>query len=356
MLIVECVARLIDKLRAPRPAVTTAPDPATFPIASPWSPASDLQRIVFEDIFGSTIPENTRSAAMKLSPISRSRNLLVTTICRNPLVAMQRDQRPEGQPSWLHRTNTAQTPQHRIAWTVDDLIFYGRSCWWRENDAAGFPLLVQRLNIGEWSINDDNRVEVNGEQVRDDQVIVFTGLHEGILSYADRSLRDAHRLNEIVSERLEDPAPMIDLHQVEGDDLTEAERDALVDAWKAARRKKGGAAVGYTNKAIEARVLGDALGDQLLIEARNAAALELARHVGVAASRIDATVDKASLTYETTTGRNQEFVDFDLELYTTPITARLSLDDCVPAGTRVAFDMGDFTNPDASPTGPALED
>lgn len=345
---------LLDKIRAPRTAGGTV-DPATLPISSPWS-SGDLQRIVFEDIFGTAIPANTRASAMQLPAISRARNLLVTTICRFPLAAYRADARLEVQPSWLTRTNLAQSPQHRIAWTVDDLIFYGRSCWWVERGSDGFPLSVQRLNQGEWEVNDDNRVLVNGTPVRDDQVIIFTGLHEGILSYASKTLADARRLYEIVRDRLENPAPMIDLHQTEGADLAEEDRNKLLAMWRRSRRAEGGAAVGYTNKAIEARVLGEGLGEALLIEARNAASLDLARHIGVAAGRIDATAPKASLNYETTTGRNQEFVDFDLALYTTPITARLSLDDCVPVGQRVVLELGDFTAPAPSPAGPAFED
>lgn len=345
---------LLDRIRAPRPNGGTI-DPSTLPMSSPWA-TSDLQKILWDDIFGTVLPPNTRAAAMELSPISRSRNLLVSTICRLPLAAYSRDVRLDPQPSWISRTDTAQSPQHRMAWTVDDLIFYGQSCWWREKGADTFPSHAQRLNQDEWEVDDDNRVRVNGTPVSSEQVIMFTGLHEGILTYAKKDLRDAHRLYEIVADRLQNPAPVIDLHQTEGADLNETERDELLAVWRRARRAEGGAAVGYTNKAIEAKVLGDSLGENLLIEARNASALDLARHVGVAAGRIDATAPKASLNYETTTGRNQEFVDFDLALYMTPITARLSLDDCVPRGQRIAFELGDFTGPTPSAAGPTLED
>ena len=102
--------------------------------------------------------------------------------------------------------------------------------------------------------------------------------------------------------------------------------------------------------------MGDATGDQLLVEARNAASLDLARIIGISAGMLDATAPKASLNYETTTGRNQEFVDFDLALYLTPIVSRLSQDDIVPAGTRVAFDLADFMGQTPTLTGPTLED
>lgn len=347
---------LIDRLRAPQ-AGPVLPDPSTLPVASPWS-SGDLSPVVAADIFGTTPPSNSRAAAMKLPPVARARNLIVSTGCRIPLRAYAGEtQRPDGDAPFLYRTGTATTWQHRNAWTIDDLIFYGWSLWIKTAvDAARFPLSADRVDRAAWAINSDNRVEINGSPVDDDKVILIPGLHEGILTYGVDAITDTRELYRIVRDRIENPIPAIDLHQTEGDDLPKPERDELIAGWKAARRAKGGAAVGYTNKAIEARELGAGAGNDLLIEARNAAALDLARVVGVAASRIDATAPKSSLNYETTAGRNQELVDFDLALYLTPISARLSMDDCVPRGSRVAHDFTDFTAVDPSRTGPTMED
>lgn len=345
----------VEAVLASLSPVTT--DPATLPIASPWS-TSNLQRIVAEDVFGTAIPLNTRSAAMRIPAVARARNLVVSTICRLPMRAMRGAEQLtlEETPTWLYRTNQATSPQHRLAWTVDDLIFYGWSCWFRVNDATTrFPLGFTRVNVGDWSINADNRVEIHGVVQRDEDVCLIPGLHEGLLSYGVDALQDARTLYSIVRTRLQNPVPQVDLHQVDGDPMTETEIDALIDRWALARRGANGG-VSYSNKSIEPKEMGAGGDGQLLIEARNAASLDMARIVGVAAGRIDATSPKASLNYETTTGRNQEFVDFDLALYMTPIAARLSLDDVMPRGQRVVFDLADFTEAAPSVTGPALED
>lgn len=331
-------------------------DPATLPIASPWS-TSHLQRIVFEDIYGNSIPENTRSAAMKLSPISRARNLLCTSIGRFPMVQLERgatEADPATQPTWLYRTNDGTSPQQRLVWTVDDLIFYGWSCWWRQNGSDGFPLHVGRINQGDWSIDADNRVVVDGIPQRPDQVILIGGWHEGILTFARDDLADARELKTLVRTRLANPVPATELHQTGGKPLNVTERDELIASWAAARTR--GDNIGYTSQDIELKTHGEGIESQLMIEARNAMAVELSRHVGISAGMVDATTPKASLNYETTTGRNQEFTERDLWLYMDPITARLSLDDVVPAGKRIAFNVADFTAPAAGPTGPALED
>lgn len=353
-------------------------DPSTYPIASPWS-SSNLQRVIFEDVYGSDIPVNTRQSAMRIPSVSRARRLLCTTISRLPLVQLGVDEeipQPEHyetveeyraaraefrrrQPTWLYRSTDGTSPQHKMLWTVDDQLFYGWSCWWRSNAArsdGGFPLSTGRIPFGEWSINADNRVVVRGVPVDDESIILLPGVDAGLLTEGYEVLRDARTLYGVVRQRLASPVPPIDLHQEEGDPLTEEQIDTLIDRWVTARNNPSLGGVGYTSKGIKANVLAGTDDGALMIDARNAAAVDLARAIGISAGMIDATAPKASLNYETTTGRNQEFVDIDLRQYTAPIEWRLSMDDCSPQGKRVAFDFSDYTAPIPSPTGPAVQD
>jgi len=330
-------------------------DPTTYPLATPWA-SGELNRIVADDVFGNQVPINTRNAAMRIPAVARSRNLLVSTIARFPLIAMRGATQltSDETPTWMYATNRAMSPQHRLAWTVDDLIFYGWSCWSRVNGAGNFPVAYDHVARDRWTINADNRVVIDDMPVPDDSVTLIPGLHEGILSFGADVLRDAKALAKTVADRVKNPVPQTELHQTGGDPLTTTERDDLIRMWAAARQGANGG-VGFTNELIELRTHGGDDGN-LLIEARNAAAVDIARLVGVSAGRIDATTPKASLNYETTTGRNQELVDFDLALYMTPITARLSMDDVMPRGQRAAFDLSDFLAAAPSVTGPSVED
>ena len=341
----------VDRIAAAMtPAVV---DPSALPIASPWS-SSHLQRLVVEDVFGSELPINTRAAAMRLDPVARGRNLLVTAGSGLPLRELDETGPVTEQPAWLSRVDGGASPEHRMAWTIDDLIFYGWSCWTKVAGEGGARVPGARVNMGDWSINADNRVEIHGVVQSDDQVLLIPGLHEGILSYGVDVLEDARSLSRIVRQRLNNPVPQLELHQTGGTPLTRPEIEQLVADWTKARLSANGG-VGFTNEHIEVKEHG-AGGEQLMIEARNASAVSLARIIGVHAGLLDATTPKSSLNYETATGRNGEFVDFDLPLYLTPIQARLSLDDVCAPGRRVRFDTTDLVSLAPSPTGPTTGD
>jgi hypothetical protein len=74
------------------------------------------------------------------------------------------------------------------------------------------------------------------------------------------------------------------------------------------------------------------------------------------AAMVDATTAGASLTYETTAGRNAELLDYGLNLYMDAITARLSMDDVVTPTQSVRFDTTQLRAAQPSPTGPTTED
>ena len=59
---------------------------------------------------------------MRIPAIARGRNLIVSSIAQMRLAAM-RDATAVTTPTWMLASPGGQSPQHRMAWTVDDLIF-----------------------------------------------------------------------------------------------------------------------------------------------------------------------------------------------------------------------------------------
>ena len=322
-------------------------------VLSPYAP-SGLASIVWADLFGVDAWPVTRAEAMGVPACARARHLLTTTVGRLPLHAYRGSDLVDPQPTWTYRTDGPVSPFHRMLWTVDDLIFAGWSLWAVERVTDGHVTTADRVPGEAWAFADRGELEVYGEQVTRESAVLIPGPHEGILSFAGRTLRSASAAEDAYAIAARNPVPALELHQTTNVALDDAEIAALVDAWVAARRGESGG-VAYTNNAVEVREHG-AQPEQLLIEGRNAAAVDVARAVGIPAAMVDATTAGASLTYETTAGRNQQFIDYGLAAYMTAVSARLSQDDVVPRGQRIAFDLEDLIGPSPSPTGPSLAD
>jgi hypothetical protein len=315
-----------------------------------WGSGAALQSIVWADVYGSDYAPMTRAAAMAVPAVARMRNLLVATIAQLPLVDMIGETRTPQQPLWMTRTDGTLSPWHRMAWTVDDCLFYGFSLWAAKRgattDGAGL-LECARVPYESWSIDTEGFIVVGDQRVQSDQAILIPGPHGGLLQDHATIIRLAGDNLQAAANAARNPNPNVNLHYT-GDDPDYVPAD-MIKAWSDARRGLNGG-VAYTNKWVEATVMGSHL-DKLLIEGRNADAVDIARAGSVPASSLDATNAGASLTYETTEGRNQQFLDTGAKLYMDPIAARLSQDDCVPRGHRTAFDTTAFTTLTPTPTG-----
>lgn len=315
-------------------------------IVSPWAPLG-LSSMLWPD----GVPPDadalpvTRAQALAIPAVARARTLTAGTIARIPLAAYAGADRLADQPPWLSRTDQLSTPFHRMLWTVDDHVFYGESLWLRDNAApsdGGRPLSCSHVAYDAWDVDDQGRVvDADGHPYPQDRVIYLPGPHEGILAYGATALRRATATQDTSAATARTPF-RLELHQTTDDVLTRTEITELVADARAALRQNDG--VLYTNRALQA-ITHPAAAEQLLVEARNADAVDVARMTQVPASLLDATSAGASLTYETRRDRIAEWLDYGLAIYMSAISARLSLDDVVPRGQRVAFELDEFLGP-----------
>lgn len=319
--------------------------PQNIAVASPFAPyPSHLNSVVWPDIVGhSDFLPMTRTEAMAIPAVARARALIATSVAQVPLRAYVGEDEKTVQPRWIDRTDGPMSGFHRMLWTVDDLFFYGWSLWAVTRDNKGVVIAAGRVPWDRWDFDSAGRIEVDGQLVDDDQVILIPGLDEGLLYRGARTVRHAGKLMTAAENAAKTPTPTLELHQTNDAPMTDTEIDALVSSWSAARQGANGG-VAYTNSSIELREHGS-ISDALLIEGRNAAAVDIARACGLPASMLDATGPSASLTYETTEGRTRELIDFGVAPYLTAISSRLSLDDMCPKGTHVAFDVEAYVGP-----------
>lgn len=326
-------------------------------LASPFAPTPDqLQTIVFSDVLGGDYTPLTRGVAMGVPPLARARHMLVGTIASLPLVSLTRDVVDPVQPLWCQRTDGDLSPYHRMLWTVDDLFFYGWSLWALARGAQSDGSQVAaaaRVPWHRWGVGPDGVLLVDSQPVNADQVCLIPGPHGGVLNESSVSIRMAADNLQAAANAARNPVPNVDLHYTGDDEYTDDQIDAHIARWSGKRRSQTGG-VAWTNKWIEAKPMGSHDGN-LLVEGRNADAVDMARIGSVPASTVDASSGD-SLTYTTDTTRNQQLLDYGAKLYMDAIAARLSMDDMVPRTRRIAFDVTQLTTLTPTPTGAPTDD
>lgn len=341
-----------------------------YPQVEAWTDRSHLDGVLFKDITGVWPAMAGRDGAMRLPAVSRARHLTAGTIAKLPLRALREATVVEPQPYWCYGTDgqlgdltedqretyglyVPQSPWERMLWTVDDHLFYGLSLWLGTRlDDDGRPLRLAHVPYDRWQADDGRVVDYDGEPFPPGSVFLIPGPHSGILDFAADTISTAASLEHTAADVARRPF-RLELHQTTEGTLSTSEKRELIDGVRAALADNNG--VLYTNHAVETKEHRFDSGD-LLVAGRNASALDVARHVSMPAAMLDATTEGASLEYATLTSRNQQWIDYGLSLYMDAVTARLGMDDVVPAGQRVAFDTSDLTEPVSSPTGPVTED
>ena len=346
---------ILDKLAGWKLPATKAAPSAEVGIRSPFVEGA-LTKVVVRDLYGLDTLPTTRAEAMSVPAIARGRHLIVNDVSRCPLevLAPEDVELAPNAGAWLQSTRLQTSTQMRAVWTADDHLFYGWSLWVVSRADDGTILDGARCPIEWWELDDNGTVLVKDQPVSSEQVILIPGYHEGILSSARETIRAGRRLEDLALDRITNPVPAVELHNTSPVDLDPDEVRTLVADWKSAIRDEDGA-VAYTPSSVEVKIHGEGSSD-LLIQGRNAAAVDAARVVGVPAAMIDASNVNSSLTYETLQGRNLEYVDRSLSLYLGPVESRLSLDDVTPAGTRVRANTSAITVNPPSPTGTDTKD
>ena len=243
----------------------------------------------------------------------------------------------------MTRTDGQQSPAWRMTWTIDDLLFHGFSLWGLERDVDHRVIRASRVPFHLWDIDPDGHVIVNGSVVAPEEVCLIPGPDEGLLSTSSTAIRHALQLQDLAVRYASTPSAQILLKQTDGQPMSKEARDQLIQSWAEARRGNHGG-VAFANQSIDVQELGQANTD-LLVEGRNAAAVDIARATGIPAMMIDAGAAGSTITYRSQVSRNLELIDYALAPYMAAVAARLGLDDMVPRGVAVAFDLTDLTSP-----------
>ena len=292
----------------------------------------------------------TREQAMSVPSVARARNIICSTIGSLPLETYNHFTKEHIDPP-----RVIMQPDPRVAgsaiyaWIAEDLLFHGVAygqvldsyaasdnsrvrAWTRvAPDRVTYNLNANQTEITSYMV-DGMHVPATGLN----SLIVFSGLDEGVLNRAGRTIRAAQELEKAAELYAKEPVPTMVLKS-NGTNLTPERITKLLESWKVARNTR---ATAFLNADVELNALGFDPQKLQLNEARQYLATEIARAVGIPASFLSA--ETTSMTYSTTVMERKALIDFSLRNIITPIEQRLSAADFVPNGVEVRFDIDDF--------------
>ena len=292
----------------------------------------------------------TREQAMSVPAVARARNIICSTIGSLPIESYNHFTKEHLRPQ-----RVIMQPDPRIAgsaiysWLAEDLLFRGVAygivldsysstdasrirAWTRVSpERVTYNLNTNQTEITEYLI-DGMHIPASGVG----SIIVFSGLDEGVLNRAGRTIRAAQELEKAAELYAKEPVPTMVLKS-NGTNLAPERITKLLESWKVARNTR---ATAFLNADVELTALGFDPQKLQLNEARQYLATEIARAVGIPASFLSA--ETTSMTYSTTIMERKALIDFSLRNIITPIEQRLSAADFVPNGVEVRFDIDDF--------------
>lgn len=305
--------------------------------------ASPLRSDILAPVFaGADLPNLgdavNRDMAMAVPALARARTLICSTIAGVPLVSVDGKGDDDGRtPDYIATTTGDVSPYHRMLWTIDDLFFHGWSLWTVERNSRGYVIDAARVPFELWSMDADGGILVDGEPARADEVCLIPGISEGILTTGRSTIAQAHQLLRAAARAADNPSAQVELHQTNDAPMTEEDVERLISRWARARAGENGG-VAYTSNGIEVKEHG-ASSEHLLVDGRNAAAVDIARHANLPATMVDATLSGSSLSYQNTAARMSELVTFGLSPLMNAVAARLSQNDMTPKKIKLRFDL-----------------
>lgn len=326
------------------------------PIAAWDAPANNQAAILISDIFGRDIPQDllpiSRAEALTIPHVNAASTTLSGAFGGLTLVAQKAGSPLKGQPGWLTNTGKpSQSPYLRQSRTLHDFMFIGFSLWQCTRGADGYPLGAWHVPWGRWSFDDNGVILIDSQPVDQNNVILFESTLPGLLNVGTRTMRQALDFEHTIAERARVSVPLTTLTNTGGVEPDDIERKQLLDQYKQARASRDGSTVAYVPSGFELNQEPETAGAWLL-EARNAVAADIAKHVGIPASRLGSTTAIDSLTYTTELGQMTDLMVQTAHLYLDPIEARLSMGDVTPNGQTVEFDKTPLDKA-LEPTAPA---
>jgi hypothetical protein len=264
-----------------------------------------------------------RNRAISVPAINRARDLMASVISCMPLKMYNEvwNEMEEEMTkvylaprSWLRRPDPTVPYGHIMAWTFDDLFFYGRAFWYiTSRTADGYPASFTRF------------------------LVQFLSPTQGLIYSAPGAIETALKIEAARNRNASSSIPAGILKQTDGEPLSAQELTDIAAQFNAARATNQTAALNQYLNYEPTTMTPDKM---LLIESANYSALEAARLGNVPPYLVG--VSTGSYSYQSAQQARADLYIFGVKLYAEAIAATLSMDNVLPRGTYVAFDSREY--------------
>jgi phage portal protein BeeE len=329
-----------------------SPAPAKAAASGGYSPNSAGVNLIGQ--YYTYIEGPARNRAMSVATISRARDLMASVISCMPLKMYnemwngdEMEQVNIAPRTWLRQPDPSVTYPFLMAWTFDDLFFYGRAFWYitaRTQD--GYPTAFTRLPAGSVTTQDQSgpvwfapskEVYFQGNMIDPKDLVQFLSPIQGIVYMSEQTVATAIKLEAARYRNAESSIPAGVLKQTGGEPLSATELADLASAFNAARATNQTAALNEFLSYTETTATPDKM---LLIDAANYQALECARLTNVPPYLVG--VSTGSYSYQSSEQARADLYIFGVKAYADCIAATLSQNNVLPRGTYVKFDADEY--------------
>lgn len=297
-----------------------------------------------------------RNNAMSVPVIARARDLIASVVGGTPLEMykerwddVERDMVQEeiAPRSWISQPDPTLPYSTFMSWLFDDLFFFGKAILFiNSRTADGFPNSFQRLPASMVTYRDQagpvffapsNEVYFQGGRIEPENLVQFISPIQGIVYQSEQAVNTALRLEKARFRNATSTIPAGILKVTGGEPLTQVELQQLSATFNSARENNQTAALSQDLDYLETKANP---ANMMLMEAANFQALELCRVTNIPPYL--AGIDIGSYQYTSGKDSREQLYLFAARLYMDCIAQTLSMNNVLPAGTKVRFDIDDY--------------
>jgi hypothetical protein len=269
--------------------------------------------------------------------------------------------------SWMNQPDPRVTRNFIMSNTFRDLFYHGRAFWViTSRYSTGFPATFTWLPAGSVSTSDQggpqwfgpsDEVEFNGMPLETANVVQFLSPIPGFLFQGARATNIAIRLDQAAERFASTEIAAGYLQQTSNSEpMSSEELGELAGAWASARRVS---AVGALNAAVEWKEFSSDPSKLQLVEAREFSSLELARCANIPPYMVG--IGTTGMTYNNAQQARQDLYLFGAKPFIDCIQETLSMNNILPRGRHVKFDLETYLSdnditPDIAVETPARRD